>query len=301
MKYDESVIAGWLRRHDNTITHRRARELGLSTRQIAYRVRAGRWTRVSRGVYRVTSAPPSPRTRLVAGLAACGPGGVASHQSAAWLLGLIERPPPRPHVTVNGTRHPRPPGVIIHRRVGTVPSHSVGGLRCTTPARTLIDLAAVVEHPTLEAAVDRALSRRLVTVAQLDAATSPVRTTRRPGVAALRAHLIDRGDLGVPEPSVLESRMQRLFRQQRLPVPAAEVSWEDGRYRLDFAYPDRMVAAEVDGYAWHHSPEQVERDTARRNRLQAAGWTVLVYTWRQVIREPQRVAAEIRGSLLVVA
>jgi very-short-patch-repair endonuclease len=296
MKYDERSVSAWLRSHDNTITHRRARELGLSSRQIAYRVRRGRWARVSRGVYRATTAPFSSRARLAAALAACGPDAAASHHSAAWLVGLIERPPPHPHVTVCGTRHPRPPGVVVHRRTGPLPTHSVGGLPCTVPARTLIDLAAVVDLPTLERAVDRALSHRLVTVAQLDVATVPVRNTRRPGVAALRAHLIDRGDLGVPAPSVLESRMQRLIHQQRLPVPAAEVSWEDGRYRLDFAYPERLVAAEVDGYAWHHSREQVERDTARRNRLQAAGWTVLVYTWRQVVREPQRVAAEIRAA-----
>ncbi|MBO0730980.1 MAG: type IV toxin-antitoxin system AbiEi family antitoxin domain-containing protein [Acidimicrobiaceae bacterium] len=297
MRYSERSLAQWLRSHDNTITHRRARALGLSGRQIAYLVRRGRWTRVSRGVYRAAVTRESPRSQLAAAITACGDDAVASHLSAAWLLKLVDRPPVRPHITVGASRHPAPPGVVVHRRAGPVPKHSVGGLPLTSPARTLIDLAAVVDRTTLEGAVDRALWQRLVTVGQLVAETSPAGGTRRPGVAVLRAHLSDRGDLGVPGPSVLESRMQRLFRHHGLPLPAAEVCWEDGRYRLDFAYPDRLVAAEVDGYAWHHSPEQVERDTVRRNRLQAAGWTVLVYTWRQVVRDPERVAAEIRGAL----
>ena len=50
---------------------------------------------------------------------------------------------------------------------------------------------------------------------------------------------------------------------------------------------------EVDGYAYHSSPEQLQRDNARRNALEVEGWQFLVYTWLDVTREPRRVAAEI--------
>ena len=86
----------------------------------------------------------------------------------------------------------------------------------------------------------------------------------------------------------------RLFVRFHLPVPKVEVIvGRDSEYRLDFSYPDQKKAIEVDGYAYHSSPEQLQRDNARRNALEVEGWQFLVYTWLGVTREPRRVAAEI--------
>ena len=68
---------------------------------------------------------------------------------------------------------------------------------------------------------------------------------------------------------------------------------DDGQYRLDLAWVAIKLAVEVDGYVWHFSPEQKERDQIRRNRLLRAGWKVLVYNWRQVLHEPDSVRREI--------
>ena len=38
---------------------------------------------------------------------------------------------------------------------------------------------------------------------------------------------------------------------------------------------------EVDGYAYHWSPEQKRYDDARRNKLWLRGFTVLVYDWQR--------------------
>jgi very-short-patch-repair endonuclease len=67
----------------------------------------------------------------------------------------------------------------------------------------------------------------------------------------------------------------------------------EGEYRLDFAFPPLKLAIEVDGYVHHFSADHARRDNARRNQLQRQGWLVLVYTWRDVVREPARVSAEI--------
>lgn len=46
------------------------------------------------------------------------------------------------------------------------------------------------------------------------------------------------------------------------------------RYRIDFAWPDVMLALEVDG--WHHrSPEGAAHDALRDAVLRAAGWLVV--------------------------
>lgn len=95
--------------------------------------------------------------------------------------------------------------------------------------------------------------------------------------------------------------MQRLFKRSGLPAPTPEFTTEGGLYRLDFAYPAIRFAIEVDGYTWHHSPEQVARDQTRRNRLRSQGWTILEYNWQTVTKEPDRVIAEIRETYFRLA
>jgi very-short-patch-repair endonuclease len=125
-------------------------------------------------------------------------------------------------------------------------------------------------------------------------ATRPGGPHRIRGLAVLRAHLEWVGYLGAPAPSVLESLTARMFRDHGLVRPKVEVATGDhGQYRVDFAYPHLMLAIEVDGYIWHSGRERFERDLARRNQLQAMGWTVLVFTWRQVVEDPDGIAAEI--------
>jgi hypothetical protein len=96
---------------------------------------------------------------------------------------------------------------------------------------------------------------------------------------------------------VLESRALRLIERAGLPAPVAELrAGQDGQYRLDFAYADIWFAIEVDGYAWHFTPERVRRDHARRRDLQRQGWTLQVYTWQEVVGQPAHVMAEIAAA-----
>jgi very-short-patch-repair endonuclease len=74
-----------------------------------------------------------------------------------------------------------------------------------------------------------------------------------------------------------------------LPYPEAEVSSEGGRYRLDFAWPALWLAVEVNGYLSHAGGEQFGQDHARRVKLTAAGWTILTFTWHQVVDQPETV------------
>ncbi|MGH9230174.1 MAG: hypothetical protein ACRD07_15880 [Acidimicrobiales bacterium] len=62
-----------------------------------------------------------------------------------------------------------------------------------------------------------------------------------------------------------------------LPEPAAE-HWVRGagwRYRLDLAFPPRLVGIELDGKDDHLNEVAFEVDPVRDNRLLLAGWTVL--------------------------
>lgn len=164
----------------------------------------------------------------------------------------------------------------------------------TNPLRTLVDLASVADDGQLTEAVDNALARKLVTTAALLAEIDRLTKRGRRGVGVLRSHLLDRGFVGAPEPSVLEAHVRRLVLATDLAEPAVEQrAGDEGEYRLDIAWNPIRFAVEVDGYAWHFSPAHKERDETRRNRLKQAGWTLLVYSWRQVLREPERVSREI--------
>ena len=66
-------------------------------------------------------------------------------------------------------------------------------------------------------------------------------------------------------------------------------------YRIDFALwhgsDGQRVAVECDGHAFHDGDrEAAERDKARDRRLIVAGWQVLRFTGRELVRDPLRCA-----------
>ena len=75
-----------------------------------------------------------------------------------------------------------------------------------------------------------------------------------------------------------------------------EVVLKELGYRLDIQLEEQLFL-EVDGYAYHWSPEQKRHDDARRNKLRLHGLTVLVYDWRAVVSEPTRLVAEVQQAL----
>jgi hypothetical protein len=167
----------------------------------------------------------------------------------------------------------------------------------TNPLRTLVDLAGVEAPEGLAAAVDQGLSSRLVTVAGLTAEIDRLGGHGRAGVGILRRHLEDRGFTGVPPASVLEAKARRIVMSLPVAPPTFEChAGTDGEYRLDIAWPHLLFVVEVDGYAWHSTPEQIEYDNTRRDRLRDLGWTIRVYTWRQVAHHPARVGTQILAT-----
>jgi very-short-patch-repair endonuclease len=65
----------------------------------------------------------------------------------------------------------------------------------------------------------------------------------------------------------------------------------------DVAFKAARLVVELDGWAFHTTPERFQRDRERQNRLVAAGWTVLRFTWRDLIERPDYVMASVRRML----
>jgi very-short-patch-repair endonuclease len=274
------------------------RSLGVTPAEVRHRLATGEWEPAGPNVIRLAGSPRTPQQELLAACLSCGPSAVASHQSAAWMWGLLERCPDRQAVTVVRTGRTRLSRVDLHRPVD-YPAHVVtrGHIPCTDPLRTLVDLAAVSRPDTVDAVVDRALAKRLLTVEGIEAELRRLGRHGRAGVAVLRAGLQRRGLIGAPHPSVLESRTLRLLNQHRIVPLACEVKMgPDGRYRVDVLLAPRVVM-EVDGLAYHRDPEQVAEDKRRRTRLRLDGIIVLDYTWRDILYDSRRVIREIREAL----
>ncbi|MDQ6784274.1 MAG: type IV toxin-antitoxin system AbiEi family antitoxin domain-containing protein [Actinomycetota bacterium] len=286
-------LHAWLRAHDGVISRTQARQLAITPSALRRLVDAGHLRRVSPGIFVDPSAVPNPRTTLRAAVLAAGQGAVVSHRSAAWLWDLVERPPARPSLTIPRARRIAHPTITVHRTTIPPPHRRHAGFAVTDPTRTLLDMASTTAAGPFDSMVDRAISSRLVSVGRLQEATTPDVHQRQAGVRALRRRLAARGLVEAPTPSVLESHMGRLLRRRRaIPSPQTELTQEEGRYRLDYAWPAVGLAVEVDGYVWHASAAQMRHDHDRRNHL-ALHWTFLIFTWQQVLHEPEAVMDEI--------
>jgi hypothetical protein len=297
----DTHIVSLFRAQHGSIHRGQARQLGLTRTEIQTRLRTGEWIAVHPGVYCPVVSPPTFEQRVMSACLASGVDAVASHASAAWLWGLLTRPPERVSLTVPPQARPRLTGVDVHRLGDLDPSRTIcrRGIPCTDPLRTLVDLAAVAHPATTSGAVDRALASGLVSGQGLAAEIGRRSGRGRRGIRPLRTMLTQRGFVGAPDASVLERETLQLLQRWGIPVLGREVSaGPDDRYRLDFLLTP-PVAMEVDGYSYHWSPEAKARDEGRRNRLRIEGTFLLVYTstWVDVRSDQRRMRDEISTAL----
>lgn len=219
--------------------------------------------------------------------------GVASGRSAATLYKVLEERVIE-LTTIRYVRNSRP-NVVIHRVRSIDPKDitRIGVIPVTTPVRTLIDLAAVVDPSALRDTVDQARRRDLVSWRRLDQALrEPARG--RKGIAELRLILMEGLD------SELERMFKRLCANSSLPTPVTqfEVHIPGGRsVFIDFAFPTERVAIETDGYEPHSDRVAFQHDRMKWRELTNLGWTVLCFTYDDIKYRPQQVVATIMTAL----
>lgn len=267
-------------RHDQLVA------CGLTTEQIKWAVRRDRLHRMHNGVYAVGAPVTSLRGRLMAAVLATN--GVLAERSAGGLWEIWPCARSAEHVIVARSARWEHDGIRPHRprrfdreRDSVV----VDGIRVTTPARTLLDLAAVLAPRQLREALERARVRGIVTDDALRdvLARHPAhRGTRRLGRALAGPHTR----------SALERAFLALCREHGLPEPRANVPF--GRWTIDFVFEGTDVVVEVDGGqhagAW---AQDAEKDAD----LRAAGRHVIRRTWWDVTRDGARTAATVRAAL----
>jgi hypothetical protein len=233
-----------LRGASNTgcVTRSQLLSAGFDGNAIDYRVKRGRLVIRHRGVYAVGHIPPSPCARAMAAVLACGPEAVLSHRSAGALWGLM-RWPRTLEVTAPSER--RVPGVHTHRSRNLTERTTHYGIPTTTAARTLLDLAKVLDAASLTRAVNDARLRHVVSVEDL--------------APSLTRRLIS-APTTAPTRSVFEDTFLAFIDRHDLPRP--QVNQRIAGYEVDMLWRPQRLVAELDGRAYHDDFER-DREAAR--------------------------------------
>jgi very-short-patch-repair endonuclease len=165
----------------------------------------------------------------------------------------------------------------------------------TTVARTLLDLAGVVPARDLERAVDRAERLDLFDLAAVECVLS--RAGGRRGVATLRRCI------AAWQPrhtrSELEDRHQELVRAAGLPAPQLNVllDGEQRTHEVDAFWPSHRLVVQLDGFAYHRTRRDRQRDAAGQADLELAGYRVLRLSWDDVVVHDRRTVRRLRQLL----
>jgi very-short-patch-repair endonuclease len=288
----EQRIAQIAARQHGLVTLEQLRDIGLTADACRKRLKAGRLYRVHRAVYAVGHRRMTRERSWMAAVLACGPEAVLSHRSAGALLGLL---PPRRQaidVTTAGRRGRLTKGIRAHcdGSLGERDRTRVRDIPCTTVARTLLDLAAVVPVGELEKAIGEAEVLKALNRRHLRELLS--RSRGRRGVARLRKCLtvLD------PQTGRTRSELERLFlsicRRAAVPRPKVNCLLQVGDRLLepDFLWREEGLIVETDGGEAHDTATARARDRRRDQRLMLDGWRVVRFDWSQVIDEPAEVA-----------
>jgi hypothetical protein len=298
---DESSLT-WrsqLQGQSRVVSRQQARDAGWPEGTIDARLRSGIWQRLQRGAYATFTGDLSREAKLWAAVLWAGPGAALSHETAAEIHGLIDKPIGPIHVTVPADRRPgrrKIRGVVIHRSRCLRPQwQPPWQLPRTMVEDTVLDLVAKAR--TFDDAygwISRAVGRRLTTPGALSKALAD--RSRIRWRAWIAGALQDAAD-GVHSP-LERNYVYGVEQAHGLPTARRQAKRRHGsgtRY-LDNLYEEYALCVELDGLAAHPA-EGRWRDTRRDNANRVQGTETLRYGWPDVTGNRCQTAAEIAAML----
>ena len=215
---------------------------------------------------------------------------VLSHASAASLWGIFDRW----WDAVRGDRRQRAGGARASastsdaRRAADVRRHL--GIRVTSPARTIFDIAPRLTDKALTRAVNELRIERLLKLEQLAELTA--RLPRHRGASRVRPLIeTSRG----PTRSELEDRFAAFA--TRFDLPPFEFNARVAGYEVDVLFPAQRVIVELDGYEFHGTRQAFEKDRERDATTLAAGYRTVRITWERLTEAAEREAARLNAII----
>jgi very-short-patch-repair endonuclease len=293
---------------DGVVGRQELLAMGIGPGAIAHHLQARHLVPLYQGTYAIGHGRLSERGRLRAALVAVK-GSALSHRTAALVHGILDEREWEPTVgvihltrTSGGAAGLRraltsdQPSLQVHRARKLAPEDVVTRheLTVTSIDRTLIDLAGQLAPFRVEGVVLRAHRLRLLNVTRLRERLQGMGRGRT-GIRALREAVegltpAKSRTLSDPEAWILD-----LVQQHNLPEPEVNV-WVEGLL-VDFCWRKQRLVVEFDGHFFHSGRMALQRDKKRDRKLQLAGFTVLRYTYDDLIAAPQRIATEIAAAL----
>jgi hypothetical protein len=177
----------------------------------------------------------------------------------------------------------------------------IDGIPATTSVRTIVDLGATASARYVEHCLDTALRLQMFDLAGVERFITRVARSGRNGIGTIRPLVEERAGWNTLTESPLEDLFRRLMSKSSLPMPVEQFHVFDGLRevcRADFGYPNHMIVIELDSERWHMDPATFQRDRRKQNELQALGWKVFRFTWRQLQDDPSHVLSTLAAALI---
>jgi hypothetical protein len=276
-------------------------ELGLSASAVRRRAAAGRLHRRFWGVYSLVPLPLLTRKgHWRAAVLACGEGAALSHVTTGDLHGLRPTDARHIHVTVPRGVKRAHDGIKVHRSSTLTEADVtvVENIRCTTVARTQLDVAEMISRRALERVFDQSEILGLFDLGAIEDQLK--RNPTRPGAAKVKAVLEEHYIGSTITESGLEEAFFALCRRIDVPQPQTQqwLTLPDGgpAIRADFLWREQRVVVEVDGRKFHGTRQAGARDTRKDQRLTIFGWRPIRTDARQIHRRPR----ELETTLLAL-
>jgi hypothetical protein len=252
--------------------------------------------RVTRGAYVSSAVPLSVASAAQAALVIMPSGTVASHESAAVLLGApVPAQWPLSFSVPPGRARPRRQRIRIHvRALHAEDVVMIGGLPVTSGPQTFLDLANRLPPDELVAVGDS-----LYRSGHLEAASLTERLGRSDGVRGVRRARACAPLLTPLAASRPESLVRYWLTASDLPDPEPQIAlfdrWGREVAHADLGYRRWKVAIEYEGRQ-HAEREQFARDLERYAWMAADGWLLLRFGTRDLHRR-ERVVDRVAGAL----
>lgn len=254
-------------------------------------VKSGAWLRLAPGVWAVSSAPPIWERQLSAAVLS-RPRAIVGGQAAAAIHRIGGFTKPRPVIIVPRTGNARSPLARVIRSAffRTIEVERLSGFLVTSPAETLLALAAVLDQTRLEAIVDECFLTGKVTLVQMERIYDRIAGARIRGSATLRDLIEDRhpNHYGV-DSTYLERLLEKLLADPRIPVWRREypIAINGHPARLDAFIEEWAMNIEADGRRWHARMQALDNDHLRDAALAAQGIQVVRLSYAMLKEDPE--------------
>jgi hypothetical protein len=288
----ERIAAELAARAWGNVTREELLAADISERVVDHCLKRGSLLPVFPGVYRVGHAAPSVEATYMVAVLACGDGALLRGLAAAQLWGLVRGgAPPPAEVVARGERRIEGVRTVRCRNLDERDGAVWRGIPVTTIARTLVDLAAVLDEEELARMFHQASVRYRTRPEDVERVLA--RRPRTKGAAALRRVVC--GDA-----AVLLSRMERvcrkLLKQAGIPLPV--MNRPAGAHYVDCRWPEQKLTVELDSYEFHSSRYAWLEDRRREREAYARGDAFRRYTSEDVFEDPRAMLRELRALVL---